>query len=136
MEKPKVHESTPDPEVTRRPIKRRYTVEYKLKIIQAAGRCSERGDIAALLRKEGLYKSHLRDWRRQYREGGVEALKGKPGPRPKRDPIDLENERLRRENEKLTERLTRAELIIEVQKKVARMLEELPKKDLESEEFS
>ena len=76
-----------------------------------------------------MFSSTLRNWRQQYREGGLEALKNKrPGPRPNRDPLEVENERLRRENERLAERLTQAELIIEVQKKVARLLEELPKK--------
>jgi transposase len=130
VQKPQSLESIPDPEVADRPIGRRFTLEYKLKIVQAAERCSRRGELAALLRKEGLYKESVAKWRRQYQEEGVEGLKGKKrGPQSHRSPHEAENERLRRENERLAERLAQAELIIEVQKKVARLLEELPKKE-------
>jgi len=115
----------PDPEVSEKPTRRRFTAEYKLRILRLADACTEPGSIGALLRREGLYSSHLTTWRRQREEGALDGLKPKKRGRKvtERNPLLPELERLRRENEQLAQRLKQAELIIEVQKKVSQMLE-------------
>jgi transposase len=112
---------TPDPEVVAKAERRKFTAEYKLRVLAEADTCTKPGQIGALLRREGLYRSHLDKWRKQRREGTLQALS--PQKRgPKADPQAAEIARLRRENERLQERLRRAENIIEVQKKVAALL--------------
>ena len=113
----------PDPEVDERPRRRRFTAEYKLSIIEQADACDP-GELGALLRREGLYSSHLSDWRRARREGALGALVKKRGRKPtrRRDRVTKECERLRRENTKLKRRLEQAEVIIAVQKKVSEIL--------------
>ncbi len=111
----------PDPEVAERPVRRRFTAEYKLRIVEEANAVTEPGQVGALLRREGLYSSHLVDWRRQYRAGALSRLE-RPRGRPKRNPLALENERLRRANQRLTQRLATAERIIEIQGKVSALL--------------
>jgi len=115
----------PDPEVSEKPTRRRFTAEYKLRILRLADDCTEPGSIGALLRREGLYSSHLTMWRRQRERGMLDGLKPKKRGREaaKRNPLLPELERLRRENERLAQRLKQAELIIEVQKKASQMLE-------------
>ena len=113
----------PDPGITDLPRRRFYTAEYKLKIIQEAEAAKEiRGGVAMLLRREGLYSSHLKDWRNNQRQGTLAALSKKRGRKSTANPLEDENERLRRENEKLKAKLAQAELIIDVQKKVASLL--------------
>ena len=112
-----------DPEVLAKPPRRRFTPAYKARIVEEAQRCTEPGQIGALLRREGLYSSALTQWRRQYQAGALQALKDdKRGRRRTRDARDQELERLHRENERLNKKLRQAELIIEIQKKVAAML--------------
>jgi len=115
----------PDPEVSEKPTRRRFTAEYKLHILRLADACTEPGSIGALLRREGLYSSHLTMWRRQRERGALDGLKPKKRGRKVdgRNPLLPELERLRRENERLAQRLKQAELIIEVQKKASQMLE-------------
>ncbi len=116
--------ATPSPEVLERPARRRFTVEYKAKTLAEADACSETGQLGELLRREGLYSSHLTTWRRQRDEGALAGLTPKRRGRkakPK-NPLADENEGLRRENERLKDRLRQAELIIDVQKKVSEML--------------
>jgi transposase len=114
----------PDPEVPERPVRRRYTAEFKLRILEAADACTVPGEIGALLRREGLYSSLLANWRRERASGELDALTPKKrGRKPKHDPLEVENERLRKEHDKIRERLRKAELIIHVQKKVLRILE-------------
>jgi transposase-like protein len=84
----------PNPEVPERPVRRRFSAEYKLRIVEEANAASEPGQVGALLRREGLYSSHLVDWRRLYRTGARSAL-ARPKGRPKQDPLAAENERLR-----------------------------------------
>lgn len=108
-------------EIPERASRRRFTKEYKLRILEATDRC-DAGEIGKLLRREGLYSSHLATWRKQRREGTLRALGRKRGPRPKRTAEQVELEKLRRENERLREKLRKAEKIIEVQKKVAEMI--------------
>jgi len=113
----------PDPEVSARPRRRRFSAEYKAQILEEAGRCTQPGQIGALLRREGLVSSQLTLWRRQYRRGVLKALRDdKRGRKPIHDPRDRELDRLRRENARLTKKLKQAETIIEIQKKVAALL--------------
>jgi transposase-like protein len=116
-----------------RPRRRSFTAEYKLRILQEADNARFSGTIGALLRREGLYSSHLVTWRREREAGTLEALTPrKRGPKSKHHPLDAENQKLRRENERLIERLRKAEIIIEVQKKVAALLgRPLPEPDPE-----
>ncbi len=107
----------PDPQVVPKAERRRFSAEYKQRILTEADRCSGPGQIGALLRREGLYSSHLTTWRRQ-REQGV--LNQKRGRKP--DPHAAEIKRLEHENERLRLRLERAERIIDVQKKLAQLL--------------
>jgi transposase len=113
--------NTPDPEVISKPQRRRYTAEYKLRMLQEYDACEQPGEKGALLRREGIYSSNISTWRRQYSQGGLEGLHEiKRGP--KDDPHSRENKNLRLENEQLKKRLQQAELIIEVQKKVSQIL--------------
>lgn len=128
-------EVKPDPEVPEKPTRRRFTAEYKLRILRLAEACTEPGSVGALLRREGLYSSHLTVWRRQRERGALDGLKPKKRGRKvaERNPLLPELERLRKENERLTQRLTQAEIIIEVQKKISQMLE-IPLETPESNE--
>lgn len=116
--------ATPDPEVPEKPARRRFTADYKLRILREAEACQQHGQLGALLRREGLYSSHLTTWRQQREAGALAALQAKRrGRKPKLvPPLAAENERLRRENERLAARLKQAETIIDVQKKVSEIL--------------
>ena len=113
----------PDPEVSAKPQRRRFTPAYKARIVEEALACTEQGQVGALLRREGLYSSSLTQWRRQYQSGALQALKDdKRGRKRTRNTQDEELDRLRREIERLNKKLNQAELIIDIQKKVAAML--------------
>jgi len=109
-----------DPEVDAKPTRRRFTAAYKLRILEEADRCNE-GDLGAMLRREGLYSSHLSTWRRQRAEGALQALGQKRGRKAK--PRDKEKEQLVKENAKLRRKLEQAEQIIEIQKKLSALME-------------
>ena len=113
-----------DPEVSVRAKRRRYTAEYKLEIVRAAEAARDPGEIGALLRREGLYSSHLASWRKQYREGALRGLAArKRGPRRKRTSAEaLRVQQLERELARLTKRFEVAETIIAFQKKAAEIL--------------
>lgn len=111
-----------DPEVVPRAKRRKYTAEYKLRIVEEADNCSKPGEIGAMLRREGLYSSHLSKWRRQRAEGQLEKLGEQKRGRKAKEQQVKEVEGLRRENEQLQMRLQQAELIIEVQKKLSQLL--------------
>ena len=112
----------PDPEVVPKAKRRKFSAEYKWRILQEADNCTEAGQIGALLRREGLYSSHLTTWRRQ-REGGLlEGLRPRRRGRKRKDELEREVAKLRRENERLQASLEQAEMIIEVQKKLSRLL--------------
>ena len=113
----------PNPEVSPKPKRRRYTSAYKARIVEKALACTEPGDIGALLRREGLYWSALSLWRRQYQAGALNALKDiKRGRKRTSDARDVELQQLRRHNARLTRKLKQAEAIIDIQKKVAAIL--------------
>jgi transposase len=105
-------------EVPVREQRRRFTAAYKRQIVEAAATCGY-GELGALLRREGLYASHLSKWREEYAAG---SLSDKPrGPRPNPDAAEVK--RLERENARLRHKLEQAEAIIAAQKKLARLLE-------------
>ena len=117
----KVSEQMPNTEVVAKAKRRLFTAEYKLRILRELDGSQGSGETGALLRREGLYSSHLTSWRRQHERGELNGLAPqKRGPKPDPQAVDLA--RLERENERLRERLRQAELIIDVQKKVAQML--------------
>jgi transposase-like protein len=113
-----------DPEVVPVAQRRQFTAAYKLRILEEAEACTEPGEIGALLRREGLYSSYLTRWRRQRERGELAGLKGKRrGPKPAADKeLEEKVNDLRRENKRLKARLAQAEAIIDVQKKVSRLL--------------
>lgn len=114
----------PDPELVERPRRRTFTAAYKLKVLRETETCTKPGEIGALLRREGLYTSHLSAWRKQREEGALKAL-SKPRGRPKPDPRDRDIERLRRRAERAEAELATARKVIEVQGNVSALLEEL-----------
>jgi transposase len=113
----------PDPEVSSIPKRRKFTAQHKLDILKRVDACKDQpGAVGALLRREGLYSSHLTEWRKERDRGALEALEKKRGRKPSRNPLSGEIEKLRRENAELKRRLEQAEVIIDVQKKVASIL--------------
>jgi transposase len=119
-----VEREVPSPEVPEKASRRRFTAEYKLRILAEADACTEHGALGELLRREGLYSSHLSTWQKQREEGVLAGLTPKRrGRKAKpRNPLSDEVARLERENERLKTKLRQAELIIDVQKKVSEML--------------
>jgi transposase-like protein len=109
-----------DTEVTTRPTRRRFSAEYKARILQEADQCAN-GQVGSLVRREGLYASHLTAWRRQRDAGQLAGLAPKPRGR-KADAQATELARLKRETAKLQGQLQRAELIIDAQKKLLVLL--------------
>jgi transposase-like protein len=114
----------PDPEVAEKAKRRSFTSEYKQRILEKVAKCTEPGQVGELLRREGLYSSHLTTWRRQRQTGGLAGLSAKQRG-PKKDESAAELARLQRENERLRRQLEQAELIIAAQKKLAQALEAL-----------
>jgi transposase-like protein len=116
--------SIPDPAVSEKPVRRRFTAEYKLRILHEADRCTASGQLGALLRREGLYSSLLSTWRHQREQGTLAGLSPKRrGRKANPDaPLIAENQRLMRETQRLAAKLRQAETIIEVQKKLSEIL--------------
>ena len=114
----------PDPEVVPDAKRRTFTAEYKLRILaEADAAAAQPGAIGALQRREGLYSSHLVTWRRERQAGILKGLAPhKRGPKSKRNPQEEEMRKLRRENQRLTEELRKAAIVIDVQKKVGTLL--------------
>ena len=112
----------PEPEVLPRAKRRRFSAAYKLRILEEADRCTERGQIGALLRREGLYSSLLSKWRQQRARGQLDALSPQRRGRKAQHPSEVEVARLRRQNERLRARLEQAELIIDAKKKLSQLL--------------
>jgi transposase-like protein len=114
----------PDPAVLEKPVRRRFLVEYKLRILQEADLCTASGQLGALLRREGLYSSLLSTWREQRRKGMLAGLTPKRrGRKANPDaPLIAENQRLTRETHRLATKLRQAETIIDIQKKLSEIL--------------
>lgn len=110
----------PDPEVPEKSKRRKFTAAYKLRVLEQSDACQAPGEIAALLRREGLYSSNLTSWRRARREGALTSLAKPRGPKGRRR--DPETEALRKENARLRQRLAQAEKILEIQKKASEIL--------------
>ena len=124
----------PDPEVAEVASRRRFPVDYKLRVVREAGACTQSGQIGALLRREGLYSSQLGKWRAAFAEGGRDALLDNKRGRPStRHPLQDEHDHLLRECRRLQRDLDQARLIIDIQKKVSQMLN-IPLRGLESAE--
>jgi transposase-like protein len=117
MAHPKV---VPDPEVPEKTVRRKFTAAYKLRILKEAESCNGQGQVGALLRREGLYSSSLTSWRRQVAQGLIPKKRGPAAQ--KADPHVRRVAELEKENARLTHKLKQAELIIDVQKKVAELL--------------
>ncbi len=114
----------PDPEVVAGSKRRTFSAQYKLRILAEADLAAgQSGAIGALLRREGLFSSHLTAWRRERQDGILKGLTpNKRGPKSKRNPQEEELQLLRRQNQRLSEELRKAEIIIDVQKKVGTLL--------------
>ena len=112
----------PDPEVVAKAQRRKFTAEYKLGIVEEADRVTDPGAIGTLLRREGLYSSHLVEWRRLRDAGALGALSKKRGRKPTRNPLAEENGKLKAELARVNQKLQQAEIIIDVQKKVSALL--------------
>ena len=116
--------SRPEPEFTSDAKRRTFTADYKVRILEEADVATGDGAIGALLRREGLYSSHLSTWRRERQEGTLQAPR-KRGPQAQpADPRDEELRRLRSDNDRLVEELRKAHLVIGIQKKVAILWEQ------------
>ena len=114
----------PDPEVVAKPKRRRFTAEYRLRILEEADRCREPGEVGRLLRREGLYSSHLTAWRRARRNGALRGLTSKKrGAKPKaRNPLEPKVRELEAKVARLEKELHKAHTILDVQEKVAGLL--------------
>ena len=116
--------AVPEVEVVAKATRRRFTAEYKRRILREAEACTEPGAIGALLRREGLYSSHLTTWRAQRERGELAGLTPKkrgPAPQPQ-NPLAAKVAALERAVTRLTARAERAEALVELQKKVAELL--------------
>jgi len=115
----------PDSEVPEKAVRRRFTAEYKRRILKEAEACKDQGRLGALLRREGLYSSNLITWRRQAERGTLEALSPKKrGPKEKKlDPSLCRIAELEKAKQKLEHKLRQAELIIAAQKKIAEIFQ-------------
>ena len=123
---PSAQSAVPDPEYVDVPAAKRrsFSAKYKLQVLQEADRATEHGQVAAMLRREGLYSSHLVEWRKARDSGALQALQ-KPRGRPKNDPKDVEIAALQRKLERAEADLQKARKVIEVQGNVSALLGEL-----------
>lgn len=121
-------DQTPDPQVPSKVRRRTFSDTYKLSILEQADQCQGSGEVGALLRREGLYSSHLSAWRQLRRDGTLRALKSKKrGPKTTQTSAQRQElEQLRRRNAKLERELEKAHTIIDVQKKLSSILSAMP----------
>ena len=118
----------PDPEVSARHAHRRFTTAYKLEILRKADACTRHGELGALLRKEGLYSSHLTTWRQQRERGLTPKRRGRTAV-----PVHPAMKKLEQENRRLTTRLKKAEALLDFPKKLSSLLQ-IPLIPFESDE--
>jgi len=118
------HANKPDPEVSPKQPRRRFTAQYKLRILQDIEASSQQGHIGAILRREGLYYSNIREWRQQRDQGILHSLAPQKRGRKAKEvnPLATKVAELERENRRLHKKLQQAQTIIEVQKKVSEIL--------------
>ena len=116
--------SSPDPELVERPKRRRFTAKYKLEILEKADACTRPGEVGELLRREGLYTSHLTYWRKQRKDGALKEL-GRPRGRKPADRRDREIADLHRRAERAEAELQKAKKVIEIQGNVSALLEQM-----------
>jgi transposase-like protein len=124
--------SVPEVEVLAHARRRAFTAEYKLEILRKLEKATERGAVGALLRREGLFRSQVAQWKAAQKRGELSGLKGAKRGRPAkaRDGRDGRIQELERENRRLSRKLERAETLIELQKKVSELLGiDLPESD-------
>jgi transposase-like protein len=121
---PSPQRPSPDPEVPAKAKRRRFSAKYKRRILEEIDRCTTKGQVGAILRREGLYSSHVSSWRRQREKGELKALSPKKRGRKAKpvNPLAKEVSQLQRENERLRKKLKQAEIIIEFQKKTSEVL--------------
>ena len=119
-----VSAGVPGPELVEGAKRRRFTAQYKLRVLREAEACSQPGEIGALLRREGLYSSILSEWRKQRDAGALEAF-GRPRGRKAPHPLEVENGVLRRRAERAEADLAKARKVIEAQGNVYALLGEL-----------
>jgi len=114
--------SSPDPEVPAKAQRRKFGAEDKKRILEETDRAVEHGGVGAILRREGIYSSTLHGWRKERDAAVRKVFSQKRGPQVQRNPLASENEKLRRQNQRLQEELEKAHIVIDVQKKVAKLL--------------
>ena len=116
--------ATPDPQVVAKPMRRQFTAEYRLRILVEADRCTQPGEVGRLLRREGLYSSHLATWRKARRKGSLRELAAKKrGAKPaERNPLDAKVRMLEAKVERLEHELHTAHTILDVQGKISGLL--------------
>ena len=114
----------PDPEVPEKQPRRRFTAQYKLRILDEVEASNDQGHIGAIVRREGLYYSNIRDWRRQRDQGILHGLSPRKRGRKAKaiNPLAKKVAELERQNRRLQKKLRQAETIIEVQKKISDIL--------------
>jgi transposase len=116
--------AAPDPEVVAKPKRRQFTAEYRLRVLEEADHCSGTGEVGQLLRREGLYSSHLANWRNARDEGVLRGLRSKKrGVKPKAsNPLEPKVRELEAKVARLEKDLHKAHIILDVQEKVAGLL--------------
>ena len=114
--------SSADPEVAEKAQRRKFSAEDKKRVLEEVDRATGHGGIGAVLRREGIYSSTLHGWRKERDAAVHKAFSQKRGPQPQRNPLADENGKLRRQNQRLQEELEKAHIVIDVQKKVAKLL--------------
>jgi len=120
------NQERPDPEVPEVKPRRKFTAQYKLRILEEIDQCTEPGQIGRLLRSEGLYSSNITNWRKQKKKGILQGMAPKKRGRKakEKNPLAQKVAELERENRKLQDKLKKAEIIIDVQKKISQILQE------------
>ncbi len=120
-------ESVPDPEIPEKAKRRQFAAQYKLDVLAEYDRLTEPGAKGALLRREGLYSSHITEWRKARDAGALAELRKPRGRKRRLSAEGVELERLQRRNERLVAELAKAQLVIEVQGKVSALFEAISK---------